>query len=150
MWIMEDEDSSLDGPLDTEDAFNEAFMHKFLPKNTKPGWMEFDRQAISLILRDHPPLFAHGDMQRCNIMIRRIPSAASINASIEAQHSNIKYGTFILTIINWECAGRYPSYWEYISVIFACLHKDDDWYAWVRKAVDPFFSRDIMDEVPSH
>jgi thiamine kinase-like enzyme len=66
---------------------------------------------------DHPPTFTHGDLQRKNIIVG-------------------KDGR--ITIIDWEFAGWYPSYWEYARAIFACGRFDDDCNEWIDLSLDVY------------
>ena len=43
-----------------------------------------------------------------------------------------------ITIIDWEFAGWYPSYWEYARAIFACGRFDDDWSEWIDFSLDVY------------
>ncbi len=44
---------------------------------------------------------------------------------------------FNLTIVDWEDAGWYPSYFEYF-LCYTGFFWDDDWPQWVEICLDPF------------
>lgn len=69
---------------------------------------DFYERSLSRALSDHPPTFSHSDVQRKNILVREIP------AKFPSQEKDYE-----LSIIDWEEAGRYPSYWEYAAVAIA-------------------------------
>lgn len=72
--------------------------------------------------------FTHGDLQRKNIVVSNVTSEAGGEDGKVA-------GDFKVTIIDWEVAGWYPSYWEFSRALFACGRWDDDWHEWVGKAL---------------
>jgi len=84
--------------------------------------------AFPMIFRNHPPVFAHGNFQRKNIIMRP--------KSIE----NDSILVYDMTIIDWEFSGWYPSYWEYSKAMYACGNWKDDWGLHVHKILDPFFN----------
>ena len=45
-----------------------------------------------------------------------------------------------VTILDWEVAGWYPSYWEYARALFACGHWNDDWNFWVDRILDQYLN----------
>ncbi|KAI1269389.1 kinase-like protein [Xylariaceae sp. FL1019] len=64
------------------------------------------RQAFRLTLRaDHRIVFAHGDLGQRNIMVQ---------------------DGKITGLIDWECAGWFPEYWEYV-LFHKQIHDDRDW-----------------------
>jgi len=78
----------------------------------------FMERALSAVLRDHEPVFTHGDLQRKNFMVTD-PE---------------------LVIVDWETAGWYPSYWEYVMAMSACGNMKDDWNVWVDRVMQPYYS----------
>jgi hypothetical protein len=75
-WTGDDACAPLDGPFDTEHALNEAMRSKFIYNDLSPAKAEFYRVAFPAVLQGHPPVFTHGDLQRKNIIIRRIPAVS--------------------------------------------------------------------------
>jgi len=88
------------GPFDTEAEFNEFIISRFHPRINK-SLINIIRQTLRT---DHKILFTHGDISPRNILI-------------ENGH--------IICILDWECAGFYPEYWEYIKSLHA-LNWDTD------------------------
>lgn len=43
-----------------------------------------------------------------------------------------------ITIIDWDFAGCYPSFWEYARAIFACGRFADDWSEWINFSLDVY------------
>ncbi|KAF9030414.1 kinase-like domain-containing protein [Rhodocollybia butyracea] len=65
------------------------------------------KERLSRFLeKEHSIVFTHGDLAPRNILI--------------------KDGT-IVAILDWECAGWYPEYWEVIRTLRANLHMPDFW-----------------------
>jgi aminoglycoside phosphotransferase (APT) family kinase protein len=109
----------LEGPFKTEMEFNDALIKKYLSSGYLPvGKADYYRRAFPSVLNGHPPTFTHGDLQRKNIIV------GTEGGSI--------------TIIDWEFAGWYPSYWEYARAIFACGRFDDDWSEWIDFSLDVY------------
>lgn len=115
----EDESLGLEGPFKTETELNDALVKKYLSSGYLPaGKADYYRRSFPSVLTGHPPTFTHGDLQRKNIIVNR--------------------KDYAITIIDWEFAGWYPSYWEYSRAIFACGHFDDDWSEWVDFCLDVY------------
>lgn len=82
-WTGNDANQPLDGPFDTEQAFNEAMRNNSIPD-----------------FKGHDPVFTHENFK--NAIVRRISpvlSADSIN------QTPIEDDSFNVTIIDWEIAG---------------------------------------------
>lgn len=116
-----DERLRLDGPFTSESELNDALMKSCFRSEHLQGKAEFLRRHLPSVLNGHPAVLTHGDLQRKNIMIR-----------IES-NSNIS-----ITLLDWEVAGWYPSYWEYARAILGCGRFEDDWHCWVDRILDPF------------
>jgi hypothetical protein len=52
---------------------------------------------------------------------------------------SLENDTFNITIIDWENAGWYPTYWESAISIYACGGWGDDWHSWVGKIMEIFY-----------
>ena len=103
-----------DGPFNTESEFNDALIKQCFSSEHQKGIAEFFGRHLPSVLNGHPPVLTHGDLQRKNIMIR-IESNLNIN----------------ITFLDWETAGWYPSYWEYLHATRGCGRFEDDWHFWV-------------------
>jgi hypothetical protein len=121
------------GPFDTESDLNEAMVAKYTESGISKYKAEFYSRAFKVLLKDHPPIFSHGDLQRKNVIIRCPPA-------LPPEEKQSKQPQPEIVIIDWEYAGWYPSYWEYARAIFACGRWSDDWSLWVDKFVEPALS----------
>jgi len=93
------------GPFDTEEEFNAALIKTYTSTSlTLPtGKASFYERAFHAVLRGHSPVFTHGDLQRKNNMVKTAkPLELRDDEAVE------------LVIIDWETAGWYPTYWEYV------------------------------------
>ena len=107
------------GPFKTETELNDALVKKYLSSGYLPvGKASFYRRSFPSVLDGHPPVFTHGDLQRKNIIVGKDDGR--------------------ITIIDWEFAGWYPSYWEYSRAILGCGLFDDDWSEWVDFILSPY------------
>lgn len=61
-----------------------------------------------------PPVFTHGDLNPCNIIVR---------------------DGKVVGIIDWEFAGWYPHYWEYTAAWFGNIIRTD-WQGMIDKFLD--------------
>src|SRR5271168_5369161 len=93
-----------------------------------------ERQLSRAFGNDHLPTFSHSDLQRKNIIVREIPSGDK-NTSTEETH--------VVSIVDWEVAGWYPSYWEYAAAFFA-FKWEDDWLARVEEVIDAWSAETAM------
>ncbi|TVY50551.1 hypothetical protein LCER1_G008409 [Lachnellula cervina] len=140
-WTGHDACAPLDGPFDTEHALNDAMLSKFVYNNISAQKAEFYRRAFPVILQGHAPVFTHGDIQRKNIIIKRLsPKVSSIDTSTGVKHLNLEDDTFDIAIIDWENAGWYPDYWESALALFACGAWRDDWHSWIGKGLELFLN----------
>lgn len=119
------------GPFEREAELNDAMIEKYIFNNLPRQKANFYKRAFPFVFHDHPPVFTHGDLQRKNILVRTVPCSGQ---SEEARYKHE------ITIIDWEFAGWYPSYWEYSRTLFACGRWNDDWDIWVDKILDPFLN----------
>lgn len=114
-----EESLKIEGPFNTEMDLNDALIKKYLSSGYLPiGKADYYSRAFPSVLSGHPPTFTHGDLQRKNIIM-------------DTEDGSI-------TIIDWEFAGWYPSYWEYARAIFACGRFDDDWSEWIDLSLDVY------------
>lgn len=88
---------------------------------------DFHAQNLDAVFYDHHPTLTHGDLQRKNVIVRRIPSQLDSDAALS---------DFEVTLIDWEASGWYPSYWEY-GGMFMTFFWDDDWPNRLTEIVTP-------------
>ncbi|EXJ54295.1 hypothetical protein A1O7_09633 [Cladophialophora yegresii CBS 114405] len=110
-----------EGPFKTEADLNDAIIRKCKASEAMRGKAMFYENALHDVFCTHPPVLTHGDLQRKNIMVR-----------MGSQ------GEVAITILDWEIAGWYPSYWEYAQAIVACGLFEDDWHHYVDRFLDPY------------
>jgi hypothetical protein len=115
-------DSAISGPFTTEKELNVAFakqLQGIYSINSKHCYKaDFYMRRLDEGLRGHRPVLTHGDIQRKNIMVLRVVD------------------DFNVSIVDWEFAGWYPSYWEY-SAMFAAMPWADDWPVFFEKILEP-------------
>ncbi len=110
------------GPFDNEAAMNEGMAQK-CARDGQSGSIHkanFYRRSLARVFQGHAPTFTHADFQRKNILVD-IVSETEI----------------IVTLIDWEKAGWYPSYWEY-SMAMIATRWDNSWVEWIEKVLEPF------------
>ena len=131
-------DPTISGPFDTESEINNAFIKKTLLidqtwNKRGPKRAEFYRRMLAGILRNHAPVFTHGDLQRKNIITQAVLAE-------ERDRPLSEVTAFHVTLVDWENAGWYPSYWEYCSASWS-FRFDDDWPEYLEKSGRPMASR---------
>ena len=132
-WTRE-EAPSINGPFKSEDALNEAMALKYIHDGRPTYKADFYRQSLSHVFRGHQPTFTHADCQRKNIIICKVaPGDRDLNADHRLEDE------YKVTIVDWEKAGWYPSYWEYSVALYA-LRWDDDWGLFIPKMLSPYHS----------
>jgi thiamine kinase-like enzyme len=86
---------------------------------------DFYERHLSGILSNHPPVFSHSDIYRKNILVRKT-----------SKHTWEKCD-YDVSLVDWEDAGWYPSYWDY-AISFTHFRWDDDWAARFESFVEPW------------
>ena len=71
-------------------------------------------------LGETEPKFTHADLQRKNIIIKDLSSPTR----------------FRVSIVDWELAGWYPEYWEYVAAFFSFDWDQDDWSIMIKDCID--------------
>ncbi|KAL9095925.1 MAG: hypothetical protein Q9165_001923 [Trypethelium subeluteriae] len=118
------------GPFESEADFNEAMIKERDRTGGVRAIAHFFSWAFKSILRDHPPVFSHGDVQKKNIMVR-----TSVETSQNADEQERTLPDVVM--IDWESAGWYPSYWEFLVALFAREGWGDDWTYWIEEFLEP-------------
>lgn len=96
---------SSDGPWPNDSGFIDAVCAR-LSKVLHPEMLAFYRRQMGAALANHAVSFTHGDLSRENVLVK-------------------EDGEVVL--VDWECAGWLPAYWEFCMAFFA--HDfDDDWH----------------------
>ncbi|EPE27100.1 Protein kinase-like (PK-like) [Glarea lozoyensis ATCC 20868] len=125
-------DTPLNGPFDTEEEVNSAMIKKYLYNNAPRGKAVFYERALPKVLCNHPPVFTHGDLQRKNIMINRIPDIDKAGNVVDEELE--------VVLIDWEVSGWYPSYWEHSRAMQGCGRFEDDWHYWLGQILDEYLT----------
>ncbi|KAF6235290.1 hypothetical protein HO173_006484 [Letharia columbiana] len=149
--------SSINGPFENEDAVNEAMAQKYtFEVYGRTNYVaDFYRQALPHVLCGHAPTLTHADFQRKNIIVQVVPPKVGLWNDCQHQPNGIRDAPprdglwtakrpveeeFKVTIIDWEKAGWYPSYWEYGTALYAVGRWDDDWGLFLRDMLSPYYS----------
>jgi hypothetical protein len=123
-------DTAICGPFNSESEFNAGLVRRLngiWAANTRHSFKaDFYERKLDTMLRGHEPVFSHSDLQRKNILVRRIQDQQSLGST-----------RFEVAIIDWEEAGWYASYWEY-SVVFVAFDWGDDLLQRLEQIVDPW------------
>lgn len=130
-WTGREEESlGCDGPFTTEQDLNNALIKKCRASAVMKGKADLYDASLPVVFRDHAPVLTHGDLQRKNIMLLHTSTdTTTIMSSTE------------IVILDWEFAGWYPNYWEFVQTIIACGFFEDDWHQWVTdKILEPFWA----------
>jgi hypothetical protein len=127
-WKPADQ-KQISGPFQTEEEWNRAMIEAISSDGGRPFLSEFLGRSLTCVLKGHAPVFTHGDLQRKNIMITKEVNPLDPN-SFEYQ----------VSLVDWEFAGWYPSYWEYYSAMLS-NRMDDDWSNYLDTAIlDPYYN----------
>lgn len=95
------------------------------PRYGSPLWTQFLRGLSRTARSDLPDdqcVLTHGDIRPANIIVQRNDD-----------------GTLAVNgIIDWECSGWYPPYWEAVKMT-NCLdvHETSDWYLYLPESIAP-------------
>lgn len=106
------------GPFESEEAMNE-FLINDIYRDAYPSW----KYRIGGLMNGakHEIYFTHGDLVPRNIIIK--------NGHLSG-------------IVDWEMAGWYPAYWEFVR---ASMHRGNDiWYEHVEKIVSPDYNHWLL------
>ena len=79
-------------------------------------WQEIVDMAAKQDKPWPPPVFTHGDLNPSNILVR---------------------GPKVIGIIDWECSGWYPHYWEYTSAWCGNVTRGA-WQSIIHNFLDPY------------
>jgi len=106
------------GPLSDEGSFNNSVcdLNKNTPKTI--------RSALARRLRtDHRIVFTHGDLTQHNIIVK---------------------DNKIVGLVDWEYAGWYPEYWEYVK-FFERYSKNKDWKDYATRIFPQTYDDELVD-----
>ena len=84
---------------------------------------EYCNMVLSMMRQDHRVVLTHGDFHPRNIMVKDM---------------------VVTGIIDWECAGWYPEYWEYVKALTS-VGPVVDWWRYLSTIIDPYYSEWAID-----
>ena len=105
------------GPFTNEEAFNNWLMAGTLDATPSNLLQEFRKR----LRKDHRIVLTHGDFAQQNIIVK--------NGKVVA-------------LVDWQCAGWFPEYWDFIK-FFARPARSKDWYQYANE----IFSESYFDEL---
>ncbi|KAG5959168.1 hypothetical protein E4U57_000855 [Claviceps arundinis] len=121
MWWTATEDGSDDGifngPFDTESKLTDALVQSYRVCSGLDQRANFYRLWLPRALRENSAVFTHGDLERKNVILK--PDGQPV-------------------LIDWEAAGWYPAYWEYVMAMFSWGGWKDDWHDYVHRIMDEY------------
>ena len=106
------------GPFSSEADFNTFLRQNTVSKTPKV----YHRMLASFMLDTHRILFTHGDLSPRNIIVRE---------------------GCIVGLLDWECAGWYPEYWEYIR-FFRNIYTRIDWHEYADIIFTDSYPNEVM------
>lgn len=103
---------------------SEAEFNKFIMTDLLSDYpTEYYDMLLSMMRQDHKVVLTHGDFHPRNIMVE---------------------DTVITGIIDWECAGWYPEYWEYVKALTS-VGPVVDWWRYLTTIIDPWYAEWAID-----
>lgn len=123
---------SVSGPFCTEHDLNMGLVAKLQNKirgeyGGYGGKASYYARNLSGALHGHRPTFSHSDVVRRNILVQEIAPEGSAQGK-----------TFDIAIVDWEHAGWYPTYWDFVSVAMFFPWDGDDWPARMEEFLTPW------------
>ncbi|KAF7877143.1 hypothetical protein EAF04_000828 [Stromatinia cepivora] len=109
------------GPFESEAQFNEFLLSDAYPQVPKC----FLKMAENSLLTNHSIIFAHGELAPRNILVK------------EGQ---------VVAVLDWEYAGWYPEYWDFVKSFNAMGGKCGSWYDWVEKVFPVGYEQEFMND----
>ncbi|KAL2885058.1 Phosphotransferase enzyme family protein [Ceratocystis lukuohia] len=127
----------------TRPFYAEEDLGRALALHSRKNWEGNERQPqtpaffachLPTVLRGHPGVLTHGDLQRKNILVEQI----CVDGTSEGER-----WFRVSAVLDWEDAGWYPSYWEY-AALFVDFEWHDDWPEKVESILDPYLLEAAM------
>ncbi|PQE13547.1 kinase-like domain protein [Rutstroemia sp. NJR-2017a WRK4] len=108
------------GPFETEAQFNEFLLSDVYPQVPKC----FLHMAERALLTNHAIVFAHGDLAPRNMIVR---------------------DGKVVAVLDWENAGWYPEYWDFVKT-FNALDQRCNWYDYVDRIFPVRYEQEFMND----
>lgn len=100
--------------LASEAEFNDFLCRAPDSRRTQTPWIKMIRSFMN---DDHKLVMTHGDLHPRNIMVKWEHLGASQQGVEEDEGGNGMNGIRITSILDWEMAGWYPEYWEFVKAL---------------------------------
>ncbi|KAG4443999.1 hypothetical protein IFR05_000518 [Cadophora sp. M221] len=134
LFYWPDPKAQISGPFQNERSLIQGLIAKsrlIAEQNQRHSHLaDFFEQCLSrdLVVDNRPPVFTHSDLQRKNLLI---------------ETDEKDEGCLSVKLVDWESAGWYPMYWEYVAAFFA-FKWDDDWCTRVSYIIDAWPAETAM------
>ena len=142
-WTGEGDERNpgVNGPFYSENELNNALVEKTLLvdqtwNSRGPQRAQFYQRMLPDVLRNHASVFTHADLQRKNIIVQS-RSGSEVLLTMNGDVDHLHAAELRVSLLDWEKAGWYPSYWEYCAASWA-FRFDDDWPEYLEKVLDPW------------
>ncbi|CAJ0544422.1 Ff.00g036080.m01.CDS01 [Fusarium sp. VM40] len=137
LFRTEDPNSKINGPFQTASEVTSALA--IVLQDNEGGWItDYLKCYISGVLRDSPVRFTHGDLHMRNIIVEKIPGEPSLETYELGNGKNDEQWSYqVRGIVDYESAGWYPAYWDYVTAI-ARPQPANDWPMMVDVILEPY------------
>lgn len=126
-------DSTINGPFGTSSEVASAM--SLVLQTNGGGWMtDYLCRHVLTVLGDFPVTFTHGDLHMGNIMVEKTPASPSQKTNAHGNENQWSYQ--VKGLVDWESAGWYPAYWDYVTAV-ARPHPENDWPTTVYAILEP-------------
>ncbi|APA08872.1 hypothetical protein sscle_04g036420 [Sclerotinia sclerotiorum 1980 UF-70] len=109
------------GPFTCEAQFNDFLLSDAYPQVPKC----FLTMAENSLRTNHSIVFAHGELAPRNILVRE---------------------GYVVAVLDWEYAGWYPEYWDFVKSFNALDARCGSWYDWVGKVFPVAWEQEFMND----
>lgn len=109
------------GPFESESQFNEFLLSDAYPQVPKC----FLKMAEHSLLTNHEIIFAHGEIAPRNILVR------------EGR---------VVAVLDWENAGWYPEYWDFVKSFNALDGRCASWYDWAERVFPVGYEQEFIND----
>lgn len=142
IFQTEDPDPKINGPFQTTAEVASALAlasRNNWERNGRCGWIsDYLSRHLPITLGDFEVKLTHGDLHMRNIIIEKVPEEPDLEGSRgKTGEGNQRWSYRVAGIVDWESAGWYPAYWDYVSAI-ARSQSDSDWPKAVDAIIEPY------------
>ncbi|RGP76813.1 phosphotransferase enzyme family [Fusarium longipes] len=123
LFRTEDPDPRINGPFQTSSELTAALT--LVLQEDEGAWIsEYLARHVTTVFGDFPVRFTHGDLATKNIIVGKSPTDGSYQ---------------VVGLVDFESAGWYPAYWDYVTAI-AHPQEQADWPTTVDAVLDPYLA----------